>query len=78
MLAADINKIPKIGEYVVMENSVHGELERLKAVLILPDDIIPNTMHVFFASDEPSDNIYEENGVKYYSIRTYTPIPEEE
>jgi len=76
MLVADIKSLPAIGERVIMENSVHGEMEDLKVVGHLPDDELLNTVHVFFASDDPADNVNIENGIAYYSIRTYMPVPE--
>lgn len=76
MVIADIKQLPKLGDHVVMENSVHGEVERLKAVLIVPDDELDNMVHVFFASDEPTDNVHMENGVPYYSIVTYAQLGE--
>jgi len=78
MLVADIKELPAIGEYAVMANAVHGEVEKLKAVLHMPDDEIANIIHVFFASDNEEDNIHEEQGVRYYAIRTYVPLAEEE
>lgn len=78
MLIADIKELPVIGDIVIMENSVHGEVESLKAVGILPDDELRDTVHVFFASEDPADNIHEENGLKYYCIRTYAPLEDDD
>jgi hypothetical protein len=74
MLIHDMKDLPNVGDYVVMSNAIHGELERLKAVLIVRDNELEDTVHVFFASDEPKDNIYIENGIPYYSIRTYIQL----
>lgn len=69
-----LNDLPKIGEYRVLEHPVHGEMEKLRAVGLLEDEEIEATVHVFFASDDEADNIHEENGLKYYDIRTYANI----
>jgi hypothetical protein len=74
MLIADIKNLPKIGEIVAMENSVHGELESLKAVAYMNDDEDRDTIHVLFASEDPKDNIHEEDGIRYYSIMAYAHI----
>jgi hypothetical protein len=74
MLIADIKTLPKIGEIVVMENAIHGEIESLKAVAYMNDDEDKSTIHVLFASEDPKDNIHEEDGIRYYCIMAYAQI----
>lgn len=70
MVIADTTQLPKLGEYIDMKN-IDGKIERLKAVLYASHIDHKDNIRVFFASDNPNDNLLELEGIRYNVSRTY-------
>lgn len=67
----DLKDLPKLGEYVSVEN-IDGTTEQLKAVLFSKFLEPIGYVITFFASDDLNNNIYNQKGIEYCTARLYS------
>lgn len=67
-----ISELPKVGAQVVLKNDATLEDENLLCVSHMRDEDNDSIIYALFQNvDIPSYNIYEEQGMPFYSMRGY-------